>query len=428
MRVLVVGGGGREHALAWKLSKSDRVSQVFCAPGNAGTALVAKNIAIEATDVEVLSEWVEANKIDLTVVGPEAPLVAGIVDVFEAKGQKIFGPTRAAAQLESSKAFAKEVMQHAGVRMPFGEVFEDYKSAEDYIKANPGPIVVKADGLAAGKGVTVCDSSQEALDALESLMCEGSLGAAGKRVVIEERIVGKEASVMAFIDGETIVPLVVSQDYKRLSDGDCGPNTGGMGAITPTPVLADDQVENVCQEVFLPVVRVLQERGIYYRGFLYAGLIIDSQGVARVLEFNCRLGDPETQVLMLRLESDLAQILKAAVDGKLDSSMVTWRAESAACVVAASGGYPESSESGKLVEGLFEGRDDLVVFHAGTRLELPEQDEVAHRVVTNGGRVLCVAGFGSSLQLALEKVYQGIGQIQFEGMQYRKDIGSEKAN
>ena len=416
MKVLVIGGGGREHAMAWKISKSPLLTELYCIPGNPGTASFASNVDLNPLNPGAVAVWAVEQGIDLTVVGPEAPLAAGIVDVFQEHGLHVFGPTKAAARLESSKAFSKEVMLKAGVKTPKGKVFDNFEEAESYIKEQGAPIVIKADGLAAGKGVTVAQTLDEALEALKGCMLDKVFGDSGSKVVIEECLIGREASVIAIVDNETVLPLVVSQDYKRVGDGDQGPNTGGMGAISPTDVLADKRVENLIGDVFIPVVRELSARGIRYRGFLYAGMMVDEKGDAYVIEFNCRLGDPETEVLMLRLKSDLLKVLVAAVEDRLPAIELLWTTQAAACVVAASRGYPGELDDGKRIEGLFAGDDTLQVFHSGT---ISKDGEV----FSKGGRVLVVSALGDSVKEAVAKAYQGLEKISFEGMQYRNDIG-----
>ncbi len=420
MRVLVVGSGGREHALTWKLSQSPRLPQIFCVPGNPGTAEIATNVDLSVMNPGALALWAVENQIDLTLVGPEAPLAEGIVDVFTEHGLRIFGPTRAAARLESSKSFAKEVMIQAGVPTAKGAVFEEYAAARDYVTSVGAPIVVKADGLAAGKGVVVAQTTDEALEALESFMLHDRLGGAGHRVVVEECLFGQESSVMAIVDGMSVLPLVVSQDYKRIGDGDTGPNTGGMGAISPTPVLSDKRVENLVGEIFIPTLRALQQRGIHYRGFLYAGILVERTGAVKVLEFNCRLGDPETQVLMMRLKSDLLSVIEAAIDARLLNTELRWTDEAAACVVLASRGYPGTVDDGKTIYGLFPGSDDLRVFHAGTS----SPPHALGTVQSSGGRILSVVGLGADVERAVSRAYEGVKQITFDGMQHRTDIGA----
>ncbi len=416
MKVLVVGGGGREHAIAWKVKQSPLLTELYCAPGNAGTAGIAHNVELSAFNPGALAVWAVENKIDLTIVGPEAPLSEGIVDIFSEHGLKVFGPTKKAAQMEASKTFAKEVMKKAGVPTPESETFDNYDEAKAYLEKQGAPIVIKADGLAAGKGVVVAMTMDEALEALNDCMVHKHLGDSGARVLIEEFIDGKEASVIAMVDGETVLPFVVSQDYKRLLDGDEGPNTGGMGAISPTPVLNDRQVESLVGTVFLPVISELWNRGIPYKGFLYAGIIVDSSGTAKVLEFNCRLGDPEAQVLMMRLRSDLLAACLAAVDGKLSTIDLQWAPQAAACIVAASRGYPRAVDDGKAISGLFDGDEKMTVFQAGTKQE-------NGTVLTKGGRVLVVSALGEDVNAALTQAYSGLEKIYFDGMQFRKDIG-----
>ena len=417
MKVLVVGGGGREHALCWKLKQSPLLTKLYCAPGNPGTAEIAENVDLSPSNIGLLALWAVENMIDLTIIGPEAPLVDGITDIFTDHGLKVFGPTKAAAKLEGSKAFAREVMKKAGVKMAEGQSFTDFNEAAAYLKKHGAPIVVKADGLAAGKGVVVAETEEQALAALESCMKNEAFGAAGKTVVLEERLVGEEASVMVLVDGETVLPLVVSQDFKRLLDGDNGPNTGGMGAISPSPILGEKRLQNLVGEIFLPVIRELWTRGIPYRGFLYAGVMVDKAGVVNVLEFNCRLGDPETQVLMMRLQSDLLAVLNAAVNGKLSTVDLKWSQLAAACVVACSEGYPGTVKDGVPVSGLFDGTDELMVFQAGTAFGADGK-----QVITKGGRVLAVTASGPQLSDAITKAYSGIEKVSFKGMQYRRDI------
>ena len=421
MKVLVVGSGAREHALMWKLSRSPQKPEMFCAPGNAGTATIGTNVDLRTDKPGALALWAVENKIDLTIVGPEAPLADGLVDTFVDRGLKIFGPTKAASRLESSKSFAKDVMLKAGVNTAKGAVFEDYDKAVEYVRKEGAPIVVKADGLASGKGVVVAQSVDEAVEALESFMIHNRLGDSGKRVVVEECLIGEEASVMALVDGTTVLPLVVSQDYKRVGDNDEGPNTGGMGSISPTPVLSDKRVENLVGEIFLPVLRELHSRGIHYSGFLYAGLLVDRAGVARVLEFNCRLGDPETEVLMMRLKSDFLSVVQAAVSVQLVTTELEWYPDSAACVVAASRGYPGKVDDGKAITGLPAGNDTLQVFHGGTK-QNPDHPE---ETLSAGGRILAVTARGETLEVAREKAYSALEQIRFDGMHYRKDIGAK---
>lgn len=416
MKVLIVGSGGREHAIAWKVQSSPRVSKLYCAPGNAGTAAFAENVPIGVTEIEKLTKWAEDERIDLTIVGPEEPLARGIVNSFEAVGLRIFGPTKEAAQLEASKSFAKEVMLAGGVSTPRGKVFRDHGEAKRYVEEQGAPIVIKADGLAAGKGVVVAQTLEEALGALEAFMLRDKFGAAGQTVVVEECINGKEASVIALVDGFTVKPLAISQDYKRLCDSDQGPNTGGMGAISPSFILDESELPRLVEEVFLPVVTELQKRGIRFRGFLYAGMIVDGSGVAKVLEFNCRLGDPETEVLLLRLESDLIDVVDAAISGTLDRAELRWTEDAAVCVVVASRGYPETVDDKKIISGIQSPESDRIVFHAGTYLDGSD-------VRSKGGRILTVSALGKTIDLARERAYESVRSIKFDGMQYRSDIG-----
>lgn len=417
MKVLVIGNGGREHALVWKLAQSPLLTKLYCAPGNPGTSELATNVSLDIANLNAVAAWAKKEAIDLTVVGPEAPLAAGIVDVFEKEGLAIFGPSKAAAQMEASKSFAKDVILKADVPTPKSAVFEDFEAAKAYVEKHGAPIVIKADGLAAGKGVTVAATVEEAVGALQKAMCEKIFAESGAKVLIEDCIFGKEASVMAIVDGETVIPLVVSQDYKRLNDGDEGPNTGGMGAVSPNPLIPDETVGEYVANIFVPTLRELKKRGIHYRGFLYAGVMLDQQGQPYVIEYNCRLGDPETQVIMFRLESDLLAVLDAAIKGKLASVELKWRKAAAACVVASSRGYPEKVDDGKEIGGLFAGNKDKFIFQAGTAFS-------ANKVVSRGGRVLAVTAIGKDADAALAAAYKGIEQISFDGMHYRKDIGS----
>ncbi|MDH5858020.1 phosphoribosylamine--glycine ligase [Lampropedia aestuarii] len=421
MRVLVIGGGGREHALAWKLAQSPRVTELFVAPGNGGTALNPKFKNVNISDVVALREWAQQEKITLTVVGPEAPLAAGVVDEFRAHGLKIFGPTQKAAQLESSKAFSKNFMKRHGIPTAAFDTFTDVAAAKAYIDQLGAPIVVKADGLAAGKGVVVAETVEQAYEAVEDMLLDNRYGAvhnAGEaRVVIEEFLVGEEASFIVMSDGKNVVAMATSQDHKRLRDGDQGPNTGGMGAYSPAPVVTADVHARAMREIILPTVRGMERDGILFTGFLYAGLMIDENGQPKTLEFNCRMGDPETQPIMMRLKSDLYEVFVAAVDGKLDKVELEWDRRVALGVVMAAGGYPEAPRKGDAIQGLPETElDDAMVFHAGTVLE----DGV---VKTSGGRVLCVTALGDNVKQAQQRAYEVASWIHFEGEQYRKDIG-----
>jgi phosphoribosylamine--glycine ligase len=416
VKLLVIGGGGREHALAWKLAASPRVQKVFVAPGNAGTALDPGLENVPITDLAQLADFAAAEQVQLTVVGPEAPLAAGIVDLFRGRGLRIFGPTRAAAQLESSKDFAKRFLVRHGIPTAAYETFSDARAAHAYIDRQGAPIVVKADGLAAGKGVVVATTVAEAHAAVDSMLVDNRMGDAGARVVIEGFLEGEEASFIVVVDGEHVLPLATSQDHKRLQDGDLGPNTGGMGACSPAPVVTPELHARVVREIILPTVRGMAADGIPYSGFLYAGLMIDAAGHPRVLEFNCRMGDPETQPIMLRLKSDLYELLDAAVDGRVDRMEAQWDRRAALGVVLAAAGYPETPRRGDAITGLDQRGDDFHVFHAGTARE-------GDRVVTAGGRVLCVTALGDSIKMAQRRAYQVVDGVRFDGMQYRRDIG-----
>ncbi|HRM48470.1 MAG TPA: phosphoribosylamine--glycine ligase [Alicycliphilus sp.] len=420
MKILVIGGGGREHALAWKLSQSPRTTKVYVAPGNGGTALSPRYENLPITDVVALREWAQTNKVALTVVGPEAPLAAGVVDEFRAHGLRIFGPTRAAAQLESSKAFSKDFMKRHGIPTAAYDTFTDAAAAHAYVERLGAPIVIKADGLAAGKGVVVATSLQEAHDAVDFMLVDNKYGVAhnegGARVVIEEFLEGEEASFIVLCDGKNVVALATSQDHKRLKDGDQGPNTGGMGAYSPAPVVTADVHARAMREVILPTVRGMEKDGIPYTGFLYAGLMIDAQGHPKTLEFNCRMGDPETQPILMRLKSDLVEVLGAAVDGRLDQVDLQWDRRTALGVVMAAHGYPDSPRKGDAITGLPQDEDDAMVFHAGTQLE-------GGVLRTSGGRVLCVTGLADNVKQAQQRVYDMARGIYFDGAQYRRDIG-----
>jgi phosphoribosylamine--glycine ligase len=416
MKLLVVGSGGREHALAWKLAQSPRVQKVYVAPGNGGTATETGVENVPLTEIPALVAFAKREKIQLTVVGPEAPLAAGIVDAFREAGQPIFGPTRTAAQLESSKEFAKRFMVRHGIPTARHATFEDAAGAKAYIEKQGAPIVVKADGLAAGKGVVVAQTLDEAKQAIDAMMIERKVGDAASRVVIEECLQGEEASFIVIADGLHALPLASSQDHKRLQDGDRGPNTGGMGAYSPAPVITPEVHARVMREVIQPAIAGTAKDGMPFSGFLYAGLMIDKAGNPRTLEFNCRLGDPETQPILLRLKSDLLDLIEHAMQGKLDQAAVEWDRRPALGVVMAAPGYPESPRKGGAIEGLPAPTDDCHVFHAGTRAE-------GRKIVTDGGRVLCVTALGDSLRLARARAYRAVESIRFPGMQYRKDIG-----
>ena len=420
MKVLVVGSGGREHAMAWKLAQSPRVQQVYVAPGNGGTAKDKNLVNVPITDLAALRQWAHTNGIGLTLVGPEAPLAAGIVDDFRAHGLRIFGPTQAAAQLESSKAFSKAFMQRHGIPTAAFETFTDAAQAHAYVDRQGAPIVVKADGLAAGKGVVVAMTLAEAHEAIDFMLLDNTLGVAhnagGARVVIEEFLQGEEASFMVLCDGKNVAALATSQDHKRLQDGDEGPNTGGMGAYSPAPVVTAEVHARAMREVILPTIRGMEKDGITYTGFLYAGLMIDSQGRIKTLEFNCRMGDPETQPILMRLKSDLLELLLAATSEGLGQLEMEWDRRVALGVVMAAAGYPMNPRKGDVISGLPKDEGDAMVFHAGTT----EKDG---QILTSGGRVLCVTALADSVKQAQQKAYQAASPIAFDGMQMRRDIG-----
>jgi phosphoribosylamine--glycine ligase len=417
MNVLVIGGGGREHALAWKIAQSNKVQKVFVAPGNGGTARDKRLDNIDITDVKALREFAQSNGVELTVVGPETPLAAGVVDEFRAHGLRIFGPTKAAAQLESSKAFSKAFMKRHNIPTAEYETFTDAQAAHDYVNAKGAPIVVKADGLAAGKGVVVAMTAAEAHEAIDFMLLDNKLGVShnegGARVVIEEFLQGEEASFIVMCDGKTVLPLATSQDHKRLLDADQGPNTGGMGAYSPAPVVTPEVHARAMREIILPTIKGMEKDGIPFTGFLYAGLMIDPQGHVKTLEFNCRMGDPETQPIMVRLKTDLVDVLLAATaphsETRFDDFELDWDRRTAIGVVLAAHGYPMSPRKGDVITGLPQDTDDVVVFHAGTHMQ-------GGQVVTSGGRVLCVTALGGTLKLAQQQAYDTIQGIHFDGM------------
>ena len=420
LKILLVGGGGREHALAWKMAQSALVEQIFVAPGNAGTEAIATNVAIKDSDIDGLLAFALENEIGLTVVGPEVPLSLGIVDRFTENGLRIFGPTQAAAQLESSKAFAKAFMERHGVATASYGAFSDYQTAMAYLSSLPeGGVVVKASGLAAGKGVIVCDDLVSAETALSNIMLDKQFGAAGGEVVIEERLVGDEVSLLAFCDGKTAVPMVPARDHKRVFDGDKGPNTGGMGAFAPVPELDADWVDQMVESILQPAVDGMAAMGMPFVGVLYAGLMLTEEGV-KVIEFNCRFGDPETQVILPLLESDLVEVMLACIAGELTPDMVQIHDGAAATVVMASPGYPGRYRRGLVIDGVLNA-DGTDVFHAGTVLR-------DGQLVTNGGRVLAVSAVGENLEDALARAYAGVGEIAFEGAHWREDIGRTSIN
>ncbi|MGP8476091.1 phosphoribosylamine--glycine ligase [Burkholderia sp. PR2] len=422
MKLLVVGSGGREHALAWKLAQSPRVQMVYVAPGNGGTAQDERLKNVDITALDELADFAEREGVAFTLVGPEAPLAAGIVNLFRARGLKVFGPTREAAQLESSKDFAKAFMKRHGIPTAEYETFSDVAAAHAYIDAKGAPIVVKADGLAAGKGVVVAMTLEEAHEAVDMMLSGNKLGDAGARVVIEEFLDGEEASFIVMVDGKHALALASSQDHKRLLDEDRGPNTGGMGAYSPAPIVTPQMHARVMREIIMPTVRGMEKDGIRFTGFLYAGLMIDKEGNPRTLEFNCRMGDPETQPIMARLKSDFSKVVEQAIAGTLDTVELDWDRRTALGVVLAAHGYPDAPRKGDRINGIPAETEQAMTFHAGTTLA--EGD----KLVTSGGRVLCVVGLADSVREAQQHAYDTINQINFEGMQYRRDIGFRALN
>ena len=419
MKVLVVGGGGREHALVWKIGQSPEVTKVYCAPGNAGISEQATTIPIKANDLNGLLEFALKEKIDLTVVGPEDPLTKGIVDLFESKGLFIFGASRKAAKIEGSKVFAKEMMKKYHIPTAFYEIFDNRDDAVKYIRKQGAPIVVKADGLAAGKGVIVCKTVEEAFQSVDKIMKEKIFGEAGNRVVIEEYLVGEEASYIAFTDGKAILPLASSQDHKPIFEDDQGPNTGGMGAYSPAPVVTEEVHERIIEKILRPIIYGMGEEGRPYKGVLYAGLMI-LDGHPKALEFNARFGDPETQPVLMRMKGDIIPILEACMKGTLSHHRIEWDNRASLCVVMASKGYPGDYEKGKLIEGLKEvsRMEGVFVFHAGTALK-------DGQIITNGGRVLGVTGLGEDISRAIERTYRAVKKISWDGVHYRTDIGQK---
>ena len=418
MNVLIVGGGGREHALAWKASQSDNVDKVFVAPGNAGTAQENKleNVAIGAEDIPALLNFAKENKIELTIVGPEAPLCLGIVDQFSQAGLKCFGPSKGAAQLEGSKAFTKDFLARNKIPTAAYGNFTDIEQAKNYVKQVGTPIVIKADGLAAGKGVIIAENEVQAFAAIDDMLAGNKFGDAGHRVVVEEFLVGEEASFIVMVDGKNILPLATSQDHKARDNGDKGPNTGGMGAYSPAAVVTQEMHDAIMQQVIVPTVEGMANEGNPYTGFLYAGIMISPEGIPKVLEYNCRFGDPETQPIMSRLKSDISQLCLAAIDGKLDQATADWDERYAVGIVMAAGGYPDSYAKGAVISGLKQSIADTKVFHAGTSTD-------GEQVVTSGGRVLCVVALADSVTSAQELAYQRVKTIQWDNVYYRDDIG-----
>jgi len=419
MDVLLIGSGGREHAIAWKLSQSGALGKLYIAPGNAGTAQCGQNVAIKDNDVPALVDFARENRIGLVVVGPEDPLAAGVVDALEAVGIKAFGPSKAAAQLEADKAFAKQIMRACSVSTAEARVFDRFSDAKAYIASRDEPVVVKAAGLAKGKGVIVCDDPADAILAAEKIMVDRIFGSAGDKVIVEDKLLGEEASILAFVDGRNIYLMESAQDHKPIGDGDTGPNTGGMGAYSPAPIVNDDMMNRIGREILVPIVDAMNRNETPYKGVLYAGLMITSGG-PRVLEFNARLGDPETQPNLMRLKSDLLEVCLAVCDGKLEDVFLKWDPRPAVCVVMASGGYPGDYEKGKAIHGLKEAESlpDVMVFHAGTQ----ERDG---EVVTSGGRVLGVTALGADVAKAKAQAYEAVARIRFEGAYCRHDIADK---
>ncbi len=419
MKVLVVGSGGREHTLVWKIAQSPKASKIYCAPGNAGISQQAECVPIKAENIAELICFAQEKEIDLTVVGPEAPLTKGIVDEFEKRNLRIFGPSKDASQLEGSKVFAKEIMLEAGVPTGKCEIFEDSDKATHYIESQPVPIVIKADGLAAGKGVIVAKTKEEALEAIDLIMVKRTFGKAGDRIMIEECLIGEEASILAFCDGESFIPMVSSQDHKAIYDGDMGPNTGGMGAYSTAPVINEHMMETISSKVFQPVINKMKQKGIPYKGVLYAGIMITESGL-KVLEFNVRFGDPETQVILPRLKTDLIDIMESCIDGKLNEAGIEWENEAAVCVVIASGGYPGPYKKGEIITGIKQAEQlqDVIVFHAGTAL-------AGKDIVTSGGRVLGITALGANIEQAIDRAYKAVGEIHFNKIYFRSDIADK---
>ncbi|MEK6645239.1 MAG: phosphoribosylamine--glycine ligase [Candidatus Firestonebacteria bacterium] len=422
MKVLIIGSGGREHAIALKIKASPLVTKIYCAPGNGGIAEIAECIDIKVDDIEQLLYFAITEKIGLTIVGPEIPLVQGIVDVFNLRGLRIFGPSKLAAQLEGSKVFAKEFLEKFNIPTAKFQVFTEKNSAIAYVHQIGVPLVIKADGLAAGKGVIIANTIDEAIDAIEQIMVQKIFKEAGDKIIIEEMLKGEEVSFLAFTDGRAIIPMVSSQDHKRIFDNDQGPNTGGMGAYSPAPVFTKDLENKVINEILLPTIRGLITLGINYKGVIYVGLMITQDG-PKVLEFNARFGDPETQVILPRLKTDIIDVMNAVIDEKLFRIRLNWDERVTVCVVLAAGGYPGKYENGKEIEGLDEARqmEDITVFHAGT-------SDIEGKIVTMGGRVLNIVGMGSSIKEAVVKTYMAVNKIKFDGIQYRHDIASKAMN
>jgi phosphoribosylamine--glycine ligase len=419
MNVLLIGSGGREHAIAWKLAQSKELTKLYIAPGNPGTAQSGQNVPIDVNNTNELLDFARQNNVGLVVVGPEDPLAAGLVDTFEAAGIKAFGPSAGAAQLEADKAFAKQLMRSSSISTAEGRTFDRFSDAKAYIASRDEPVVVKAAGLAKGKGVFVCEDPSDGILAAEKIMCDEIFGSAGKKIIVEDKLIGEEASILAFVDGRNIYVMESSQDHKPVGDGDTGPNTGGMGAYSPAPVVSEDLMNHITREILVPVVDGMNRNGTPYKGILYAGIMITGGG-PRVLEFNVRFGDPETQPILARLKSDLLEVLLAVCNGTLDRVTLQWDQRPAVCVVMASGGYPDGYEKGKKITGLDDAQklEDVMIFHAGTK-------DINGDIVTNGGRVLGVTALGRTIRHAKERAYRAVDIIKFDGAYYRKDIADK---
>ena len=422
MKVLLIGSGGREHVIAWKLAQSKKLSKLYIAPGNPGTALCGENVDISATDIPALIDFSKQNKIELAVVGPEDPLAAGAVDKFEEAGIKAFGPNRAAAQLEADKAFAKQLMRSSSISTAEGRVFDKYSDAKTYIASRDEAVVIKAAGLAKGKGVFVCDDPADGILIAEKIMCDKMFGQAGNSIIVEDKLLGEEASILAFVDGHNIYVMESSQEHKPIGEGDSGLNTGGMGAYSPAPLITEKMIKAITSEILVPVVDGMNRNGTVYKGVLYAGIMVTAGG-PRVLEFNVRFGDPETQPILIRLKSDLLEVMLAVCNGRLDEITLEWDPRPAVCVVMASGGYPKNYEKGKKISGLDEAGklEDVVVFHAGTARQNGD-------IITNGGRVLGVTAMGQTIADAKARAYKAVDKISFEGAYYRRDIADKAIN
>ena len=419
MKVLLVGSGGREHAIAWKLAKSKKLTKLYIAPGNAGTAQCGENVPIAADEIEALVDFAKQNKIKLVIIGPEVPLAAGLADLLESAGIKVFGPGKEAAKLEADKAFAKQLMRAVSISTAEGQIFDRFEDAKAFIASRDEAVVIKAAGLAAGKGVFVCDDPADGIIIAEKIMCDKMFGSAGEKIIVEDKLLGEEASILALVDGRNIYCLESSQDHKAAGEGDTGPNTGGMGAYSPAPIVTDKLMKQISREVLVPIVDGMNRNGTPYKGVLYAGIMVTAAG-PRVLEFNVRFGDPETQPILMRLKNDLLEVILAVCNGRLDGITLTWDQRPAVCVVMAAGGYPGEYEKGKEITGLKEAAaiKDVVVFHAGTK-------KLDGRIVTNGGRVLGVTALGETISAAKQKAYEAVEKIKFDDAYYRKDIADK---